>query len=103
MGAIAEDSAARQIDGNQQDDSQRTSGAVYVFMPTRATWAQEAYVKGSYVEVGDLFGFSVALSFNGDTLVAGAFDESGTGRTINGPHDNDAEAGRRGRADRSPR
>ena len=74
VGAIAEDSAAQQIDGNQQDDSQRTSGAVYVFTRTGGTWAQEAYVKGSYVEVGDLFGFSVALSFDGDTLVAGAFD-----------------------------
>ena len=91
VGAIGEDSAAQQIDGNQQDDSQPTSGAVYVFERTGGTWTQEAYVKGSHVEVGDLFGFSVALNFSGNTLVAGAFDESGTSRTINGPHDNDAE------------
>lgn len=91
VGAISEDSAAQQINGDAQDDSLRSSGAVYVFTRTGDTWAQEAFVKGSYVENGDLFGFSVALSFDGNTLVAGAFDESGTGRTINAPHDNDAE------------
>ena len=37
-----------------------------------------------------MFGFAVALSFDGDTLVASAFDERGSARTINGPHDNGA-------------
>ena len=90
VGAIDEDSAAQGIDGDQQDNSQPTSGAVYVFTRNGGTWAQEAYAKGSHVEGRDLFGFSVALNFSGDTLVAGAFDESGASRTINGPHDNDA-------------
>ena len=42
-----------------------------------------------YVEGGDTFGFSVALSFDGNTLAVGAFTEDGAGRTINPPHDND--------------
>jgi hypothetical protein len=90
VGAITEDGGAQQING-PQDDSRQTSGAVYVFAQSGGAWTQQAYVKGSYVEGGDLFGFSVALSFDGNTLVAGAFDESGTGRTIDASHDNDAE------------
>ena len=90
VGAITEDSAAQQIDGDQRDDSQQSSGAVYVFARSASTWTQEAYVKGSHLEAGDMFGFAVALSLDGSTLVASAFDERGSGRTINGPHDNGA-------------
>jgi hypothetical protein len=90
VGAITEDSAAQQVNGNQHDDSQQSSGAVYVFTRTGAGWAQQAYLKGSYLEAGDLFGFAVALSHDGRTLAASAFDERGSARTINGPHDNRA-------------
>lgn len=90
VGAATEDSAAQAINGNQADDSQQSIGAVYVFARTGATWAQQAYVKTSNGEQGDLFGFSVALSFDGNTLAASAFDERGSARTINGPHDNEA-------------
>jgi len=98
VGAIAEDSAAQEVNppppgfggtgGNQQDDSQQSSGAVYVFTRAGGTWAQQAYLKGSHLEAGDLFGFSVALSYDGNTLVGSAFDERGSARTIDGPHDN---------------
>ena len=90
VGAIAEDSAAQQINGNQTDDSQATAGAVYVYSRTGTVWAQQAYVKGSHVETGDMFGFAVALNYDGNTLVASAFDERGSGRGINVPHDNRA-------------
>jgi hypothetical protein len=100
VGAIAEDSAAQQIDppsrsvggtgADTQDDSQQSAGAVYVFLRTAGVWSQQAYVKGSHLEAGDLFGFAVALSFDGSTLVASAFDERGSSRVINGPHDNRA-------------
>ena len=90
VGAIAEDSAAQTINGDQKDDSQATAGAVYVYARTGTTWTQQAYVKGSHVETGDMFGFAVALNFDGNTLVASAFDERGSGRGINVPHDNRA-------------
>jgi hypothetical protein len=90
VGAIAEDSNAQQINGNQTDDTQNTAGAVYVFARSGGTWTQQAYVKGSHVETGDMFGFSVALDMSGNTLVASAFDERGSGRGINVPHDNRA-------------
>ena len=90
VGAIAEDSAAQQINGNQTDDSQTTAGAVYVYSRSGTAWAQQAYVKGSHVETGDMFGFAVALNYDGNTLVASAFDERGSGRGVNVPHDNRA-------------
>jgi hypothetical protein len=88
VGAISEDSAAQQINGNQNDDSAQSAGAVYVYTRTGSTWAQQAYVKSSNTEAGDALGFSVAVSFDGNTLAAAAFDEDGSGRTINPPHDN---------------
>jgi hypothetical protein len=87
-GAITEDSGAQQINGNQNDDAAQSAGAVYVFARTGRTWAQQAYLKTAHDEAGDLFGFSVALSFDGNTLAAAAFDEDGGGRGINPAHNN---------------
>ena len=88
VGAITEDSGAKQINGNQADDSAASAGAVYVFARTGSAWSQQAYVKPATIDAGDLFGFSVALSLDGNTLAAAAFNEDGSGRTINPPHDN---------------
>ena len=57
VGAITEDSAAQQINGNQNDDSAQSAGAVYVFTRTGSTWAQQAYLKSSHAEAGDDLGF----------------------------------------------
>ena len=99
-GAISEDSAAREVNppppgfggtgGDERDDSQQSAGAVYVFARAGASWTQQAYVKGSHLQAGDMLGFAVALNFDGNTLVTSAFDERGSGRTINGPRDNSA-------------
>ena len=90
VGAISEDGAAQQVNGNEHDDSQQSAGAVYVFNRVGAAWTQQAYLKGSHLQAGDMLGFAVALSFDGHTLVTSAFDERGSGRTINGPRDNTA-------------
>jgi hypothetical protein len=88
IGAISEDSNAAGINGNQADDSATSAGAVYVFARTGATWSQQAYIKAAtpaeYTNA-DLFGFSVALSANGNTLAVGVYDEGGSSRAINGP------------------
>jgi hypothetical protein len=88
VGAITEDSAAQGINGNDKDDTAVSAGAVYVFARTGTTWRQQAYVKPATNEAGDLFGFSVGLSYDGNTLGAAAFNESSSGRGINPPHDN---------------
>src|SRR5205814_10238738 len=87
VGAITEDSGAQQINGNEKDDAAQSAGAVYVFNRTGTTWRQQAYVKDATLAGGDLFGFSMGLSDDGNTLAAAAFNEGGSGRGINPPHD----------------
>jgi hypothetical protein len=83
VGAITEDSVATGINGNAADDTANAAGAVYVYSRTGTTWAQQAYVKGSNTEAADLFGYRVALSHDGNTLVAAGYDEDGPGRGVN--------------------
>jgi hypothetical protein len=94
-GAVAEDSRAGGINNLafQDDDSLASSGAVYVFARTGATWSQQAYIKPSNSEGNDLFGYSVGLSGDGNSLVVGAFNEDGSGRTVNAIPDNRATGG----------
>ena len=75
-GAIAEDSAATGINGNQADESADGAGAVYVFVRSGGAWSQQAYVKPWNTTVrGGLFGYSVGLNGNGNTMAVGAYDE----------------------------
>src|SRR5919204_452895 len=92
VGAIGEDSGAKGVNGDQNDNSQPGSGAVYVFARTGSTWSQQAYLKQSNTDAADLFGYSVGLSADGNTLAASAYDEDGSAREINGVQDR----GRRG-------
>ena len=87
VGANTEDSNAMGINGNQADNSMQSAGAVYVFTRTGTTWAQQAYVKTANTFGNVQFGYSVALSADGNTLVASSFDEGGSSRAINGPYD----------------
>ena len=82
VGAISEDG---------MDDAQASAGAVYVFARTGTTWAQQAYLKGAHVMGGDLFGFSLALTGDGNMLAAGSFNDRGSGRTVNAPFDTRAQ------------
>lgn len=89
VAAQNEDSAARGINGNQQDESALESGAVYVFTRSGALWSQQAYVKGSNTEAYDEFGGSVAVSRDGGTFLAGARGEDSG---VNGnQHDNSVD------------
>jgi hypothetical protein len=87
VGAIAEDSGAKGINGDQNDNSQANSGAVYVFTRNAARWSQQAYIKASNTDANDLFGYSVGLTADGNTLAASAYDEDGSAREINGVQD----------------
>lgn len=88
VGAIQEESAATGIDGDAADDSATDAGAVYVFArQADASWRQQAYIKASNAEAGDMFGVP-ALSADGNTLAVGASREDGGGED---PSDNSAE------------
>ena len=84
IGAANEDSAARGINGGQNDDSAVEAGAVYFFTRSAAMWAPQAYVKGANTEAFDEFGGTTALSRDGRTLVVGARGEDSGARGING-------------------
>ena len=95
VGASEEDSGATGIDGDQNDNSVRSAGAVYVFRFDGVGWSQQAYIKASNTGLdstgwGDDFGSSVALSGDGDTLLVGAqFEDSGA-IGVNGDQSDDS-------------
>ena len=87
VGAISEDSGAKGVNGDQNDNSQQSSGAVYVYTRAGTTWSQQAYIKASNTDANDLFGYAVGLSADGNTLAASAYDEDSSAREINGVMD----------------
>jgi hypothetical protein len=94
VGAVEEDSASQMINGDQADNTASNAGAVYVFSRSAAgIWTQQAYVKGSNTEAGDLFGRAVALSADGNTLAVGASGEDSFATGVGGNSlDNTASA-----------
>ncbi len=90
VGAIGEASA---VGGTPTDNTAPSAGAVYVFTRSVATWTQQAYVKASTIGAGDQFGFSVALSGDGNSLAVGAIGEASAATGIGGNQtDNTAAA-----------
>ncbi len=71
------------------DESQRGTGAVFIYQRSGSTWVQESYIKPSRVDDGDigtvgvsyLFGSNVSLS--GDLLIANAVGDFNLQTTIN--------------------
>jgi len=79
VGAYRERSSATGVstdDSGEADNSAFDAGAVYVFSRSGGSWDQQAYVKASNTGVGDQFGYSVALSDDGNTLAVGALLET---------------------------
>jgi trimeric autotransporter adhesin len=84
VGAPGEGSNATGIDGDQNDDSAAVSGAVYIFTKSGGSWSQQAYLKASNSEAGDLFGAASSLSGDGQTLAVGAYGEDSNATGIDG-------------------
>lgn len=86
-GANAEDSNGKGINSDQNDNSMQSAGAAYIFVRSGATWTQQAYVKPPNTAANVQFGYSVALSADGNTFAVSSFDEGGSSRAvINGPN-----------------
>ena len=91
VGAIGEDSLARGVNGDENDEYEygRDSGAAYVFRRENGQWIQRAYLKASNTESLDEFGSSVAIS--GENIVVGAHFEKSSATGVNGEqNDNSA-------------
>src|SRR5437773_740150 len=96
VAAPYEDSAATGVNGNQKDKSMPNAGAVYVFSRSGSAWTQQAYVKASNTgekDEGDQFGYSIALSGDGNTLAVGAIGEDSNATGVNGDQANNAANG----------
>jgi hypothetical protein len=90
VGSPHESSAARGINGNAGDNSLYNSGAVYVFVRRGDAWVQQAYVKASNAGQSDLFGMSVALSADGNTMAVSAPWERSAATGVNGDQNDDS-------------
>ncbi|WP_421800248.1 T9SS type A sorting domain-containing protein [Haliscomenobacter sp.] len=86
VGAHRDDSNATGVNGDQSNNSAFNAGAAYVFVRSGSTWSQQAYLKASNTEAGDIFGYSVAIS--GETIVVGANGESSNATGVNGDQSN---------------
>src|SRR5258705_10525625 len=64
----------------------QSAGAAYLFVRNGVTWTQQAYVKAPNTAPNVQFGYSVALSADGNTFAVSSFDEGGASRVINGPY-----------------
>jgi hypothetical protein len=72
VGSPREDSNATGVNGDDSNEA-TDSGAAYVYVRNGTSWSQQAYLKASNTEAGDLFGYAVSIS--GDTIVVGASQE----------------------------
>jgi hypothetical protein len=88
VSAFWDPSKATGVNGDQADQSIPQAGAVYVFTRRGATWSQQAYLKASNTGEagtadsfadGDQFGFSLAISDDGNTIAVGAHSEDSSG------------------------
>ena len=86
VGADGESSLATHTGGIQTGNSAPSAGAVYLFRfdTGSTTWSQQAYIKASNTGPNDLFGASVALSTDGNTLAIGASGEGSESTGVDG-------------------
>jgi FG-GAP repeat protein len=91
VGSTGEASSDTGVNGDQTDTSMDEAGAVYVFTRNGSTWSQQAYVKASNTgtpDVGNQFGYSVALSGDGNNLAVGSTSEPSAATGVNGDQKN---------------
>ena len=83
VSARDEDGGSSGIDGDGMSNVTSLSGSTYLFSRFGTDWSECAYIKSSNTDVGDQFGWSVALS--GATLVVSAHEEDSSATGIDGP------------------
>jgi hypothetical protein len=90
VGAPFEDSSTTGIGSTPDDGLASNTGAVYFYRLSAGTWSQQAYVKATNTGDLDEFGWSLALSGDGNTLAVGAPLEDGSGTGIGAAQDDNS-------------
>ncbi|HEX2735500.1 MAG TPA: cadherin-like beta sandwich domain-containing protein, partial [Polyangiaceae bacterium] len=93
IGSADESGAGAGVAADQDACCALYSGAAYVFQRVNEQWSQQAYLKASNAEAVDEFGWAVALSGTGDTVVVGATGEDGGGTGIGADEDDNELSG----------
>lgn len=88
VGSVFEGGPGQGINVPGQSDDSPESGAVYVFVRDGEEWTEQGYLKSSNAEAWDRFGGAIALSDNGNLLVASAYHEDGGSSGVNGDSSN---------------
>ncbi len=91
VGAVAEESDATGINGDQTSNATRFSGAAYLFVRSGTTWSQQAYIKTTNPGFFDEFGDAVSISNDGKTFAVGARNEESSATGINGDQTNNSQ------------
>lgn len=84
IGAPGERSNARNLNGNQNNNSYPAAGAVYLFYATGNVWVQELFIKSSNNDPVDHFGSCVGFSNDGKKIFVSSPDEDSNAKGING-------------------
>ena len=88
VAAVLEDSDARGINLDEENNSAKYSGAAYIFVRNGNNWSQQAYVKSANSDTYDFFGTAVDIS--NDTVVISAKSEDSNATGINGDASNNS-------------
>ena len=77
--SISGDGNTAIVGAERVDTGGTDAGAAYIFKRSGTTWSQQAKIQSSDIEAVDYFGCAVAISSDGNTVVAGARYESTSG------------------------
>ncbi len=92
VGAPNEDSAARSVDGNENDNDRRNSGAAYAFARGDEGWTRSAYLKVTNADSDDNFGQGLFVGEGELFVLAPGEDGASPGPTPGTfPGDNDLQ------------
>ena len=85
VGSVNESGGAKGVNGKQDAKPQiKDSGAVYVYVKKNGAWTQQAYVKAANPKEEALFGNSLALSNDGNTMIVGEYLDNSGAKGVNG-------------------
>jgi len=93
VGAREEDSSSSGVNGDQNDNSIASTGAIYIFSHVDGNWQQEAYLKASNPRSLDGFGTSLSLGSDGNTLAVGVPAADGAAIGVNGDQNDQSAFG----------